>query len=177
LLAGLVLLTVPPPASWLVFAALGAAEVAVRAGLVGLPFAPSAAAAAAAWTVIDFAVDALMLFGLARLADLIAAVHAARDELAEAAVSAERLRAADSLRAAVGDRLAAAASQAAAALRAITRSQSQAREHVTETAAAVRQALAEVREVTTRYRDAATPEAAPARAGVTLAPGWLRPSW
>ena len=39
--------------------------------------------------------DALILFGLARLADLIAAVHAARDELAEAAVTAERLRAAE----------------------------------------------------------------------------------
>jgi two-component system sensor histidine kinase DesK len=169
-LAGLALLTVPSPASWLVFAALAAAEVAVRAGLVGLPFAASAAPAAAAWTLIAFAVDALTLFGLARLADLISAVHAARDELAEAAVSAERLRAADSLRAAVGDRLAAAASQAAAALRAITRSQSQAREHLTETAIAARQALAEVREVTTRYRDTAGPPTAPARAGVTLAP-------
>ena len=169
-LVGLVLLTVPSPASWLVSAALAAAEVAVRAGLVGLPFAASAATSAAVWTMVAFAVDALILFGLARLADLIAAVHAARDELAEAAITAERLRAADSLRAAAGDRLAAAAGRAAAALRTISRNQPQAREHIAETAAAARQALDEVREVATRYRDVARPEAAPAGAGVTLAP-------
>jgi hypothetical protein len=44
------------------------------------------------------------LFGLARLADLIGQVHASRRELAEAAVAAERIRAADNLRLAVGDR-------------------------------------------------------------------------
>jgi two-component system sensor histidine kinase DesK len=122
------------------------------------------------WAAITFVLDALILFGLARLADLIAAVHAARDELAEAAVTAERLRAADSLRAAVGDRLAAAAGRAAAALRTIARSQPQAREHLAGTAAAARQALDDVREVTASYRDAARPDAVPAQAGVTLAP-------
>jgi two-component system, NarL family, sensor histidine kinase DesK len=170
-LAGLILLTISSPASWLVAAALAAAEEAVRVGVVGLFSSPGAAATSAvAWTVIAFAEDALLLFGLARLADLIAAVHAARDELAETAITAERLRAADGLRAAIGDRLAAAAGRATAALRATTGSQSQAREHIAETAAAARQALADVREVTSRYRDAARPEAAPAGAAVTLAP-------
>ena len=173
-LAGLVLLTVPSPASWLVSAALAAAEVAVRAGVVGLPFAASAATSGVVWIVVAFAVDALILFGLARLADLVAAVHATRDELAEAAIIAERLRAADSLRAAVGDRLAEAAGRAAAALRTIAGNLPQAREHIAETAAAARQALAEVREVVTRYRDVARPEAAPAGAGVPLAPRLAR---
>jgi len=170
-LAGLVLLTVPSPASWLVSAALAAADLAVRVGLVGLPFAGhTAATALAVWAVIAFVLDALILFGLARLSDLIAAVHAARDELAEAAVTAERLRAAGSLRAAVGDRLAAAAGSAAAAWQASARSQPQAREHIAETAAAARHALDDVREVTASYRDATTPDAVPAQAGVTLAP-------
>jgi two-component system, NarL family, sensor histidine kinase DesK len=170
-LTGLVLLTVPYPASWLVSAALAAAELAVRVGVVGLPFAGTPAATAlAVWTVVAFVLDALILFGLARLADLIAAVHAARDELAEAAVTAERLRAADSLRAAVGDRLAAAASRAAAALQTIARSQPQAREHLAETAADARQALDDVREVSASYRDNARQDAVPAPAGVTLAP-------
>jgi two-component system sensor histidine kinase DesK len=170
-LAGLVLLTVPAPASWLVSAALAAAELAVRAAVIGLPFAgTSAATAFAVWTVIAFALDALVLFGLARLADLITAVHTARDELAEAAVIAERLRAADNLRAAIGDRLTAAAGRAAAALQTIARSQPRAREHLAETAAAARQALDDVREVTASYRDAARPDAVPAQAGVTLAP-------
>lgn len=170
-LAGLVLLTVPWPASWLVSAALAAADLAVRVAVVGLPFAGTPAAPAlGVWAVIAFVLDALILFGLARLADLIAAVHAARDELAEAAVTAERLRAADSLRAAVGDRLSAAAGRAAAALQTIARSQPQAREHLAGTAAAARQALDDVREVTASYRDAARPDAVPAQAGVTLAP-------
>ena len=170
-LAGLVLLTVPWPVSWLVSAALAAADLAVRVAVVGLPLAGTPAAPAlGVWAVIAFVLDALILFGLARLADLIAAVHAARDELAEAAVTAERLRAADSLRAAVGGRLAAAAVWATAALRAITKSQEQAREDLAETAAAARQALDEVREVAASYRDAARPEAVPAQAGVTLAP-------
>ena len=170
-LAGLVLLTVPSPASWLVSAALAAADLAVRVGVIGLPFAGTPAAPAlGVWAAIAFVLDALILFGLARLADLIAAVHAARDELAEAAVTAERLRAADSLRVAVGDRLVAAAVWATAALRAITRSQKQAREDLAEAAAAARQALDEVREVTASYRDAARPDAVPAQAAVTLAP-------
>jgi two-component system, NarL family, sensor histidine kinase DesK len=168
-LAGLVLLTLPSPASWLVSAALAVADIALRAGLVGLPYA--SAPSAALWVLIAFAANALVLFGLARLADLIVQVHAARGELAEAAVTAERVRAADSLRLVIGDRLSAAASQAAAALRTITRSPAKAREHIAETAAAARRALAEVREVTGRYRDADGPEAgAVPGTGVALAP-------
>ena len=48
--------------------------------------------------------------------------------------------------------------------------QPQAREHLAGTAAAARQALDDVREVTASYRDAARPDAMPAQAGVTLAP-------
>jgi two-component system, NarL family, sensor histidine kinase DesK len=167
-LTGLVLLTIPPPVSWLLAAALAVAEETVRLYVVGLPFHPGAASAE--WTVVAFALNALTLFGLARLADLVAAVHAARDELADRALSAERARAADSLRAAVGDRLTAAAGRATAALRAMGSDSAQAREHVAATAVAARQALAEVREVAARYRDAARPEAAPTLAPVTLAP-------
>src|SRR5262249_51449773 len=84
------------------------AGLAVGAAGAGPPAAgPPAAPALGVWAVIAFVLDALILFGLARLADLIAAVHAARDELAEAAVTAERLKATDSLRVAVGGRLAA----------------------------------------------------------------------
>ena len=112
-----------------------------------------------------FVFDALILFGLARLADLIAAVHAARNELAEAAVTAERVRAADSLRAAIGGRLTEAAGRSAAALQAIAGSPPLAREQIAATAVTARQALAEVREVAARYRDAPWPEAAPAGPG------------
>ena len=164
-LAGLVLLTVPSPASWFVAAILAALEEAMWAGVLGLPYQP-----AALWAMFAFVFDALILFGLARLADLVTAVHAARDELAETAVTAERVRAADSLRAAIGDRLAEAAGRAAAALQAIAGSPPLAREHIAATAVTARQALGEVREVAARYRDAPWPEAATAEPGEPAAP-------
>ena len=132
--------------------------------------AGQSATAAAVWATFAFVFDALILFGLARLADLIRAVHAARDELAEAAVTAERVRAADSLRAAVGSRLAEAAGQPAAALQAIAGNPSLAREQIAETAVTARQALEEVREVATRYRNAPWPEAASTGPREPLAP-------
>jgi two-component system, NarL family, sensor histidine kinase DesK len=166
-LAGLVLLTVASPASWFVAAALAALETAAWAGVGGLANQP---ATAAVWATFAFVFDALILFGLARLADLVRAVHAARNELAEAAVTAERVRAADSLRAAIDGRLAEAGSRSAAALQAIAGNPSLAREEIAETAVTARQALAEVREVATRYRSAPWPEPAPATPGEPLAP-------
>ena len=168
-LAGLVLLTVPSPASWFVTAILAALEAAVWSGMVvALP--NQSTTLAAVWAMIAFVFDALILFGLARLADLVTAVHAARNELAEAAVTAERVGAADSLRAAIGGRLAEAAGRSAAALQAIAANPSLAREHIAATAVTAREALTEVREVAARYRDVPWPEAAPAEPGELLAP-------
>jgi two-component system sensor histidine kinase DesK len=157
-LAGLVLLTIPSPASWFVAAFLAALEAAIWSGaVVELPHQPSTAAAVSA--MFFFAYDALVLFGLGRLTDLVTAVHAARDELAEAAVTAERVRAADSLRAAIGGRLAEAGGRSAAALRAIAGNPPLAREHIAATGVTAREALGEVREVATRYRNVPWPEA------------------
>ena len=166
-LAGLVLLTVASPASWFVAAVLAALETAAWAGVGGLASQPTTVAV---WTTFAFVFDALILFGLARLADLVRAVHAARGELAEAAVTAERVRAADSLRAAVNGRLAEAAGRSAAALQAIAGNPSLARERIAETAVTARHALEEVREVATRFRNAPWPEAAPAKPSEPLAP-------
>jgi two-component system sensor histidine kinase DesK len=167
-LAGLVLLTLASPASWLAFAALAVADVALRAGLVGLPY--SSVPSAALWVLIAFAANGLVLFGLARLADIIIQVHAARGELAEAAVAAERARAMEILRLAVGDRLSAAAGRAAAALQAMGQNQAKAREHIAAIAAAARRALADVRQVAGPYRDADGPEPGPAPAGGVALP-------
>jgi two-component system sensor histidine kinase DesK len=174
-LAGLILLTASSPGSWLACAGLAVADVIVRIGINGLPVgsaAPaSAASGAVAWTLFAFVIDALALFGLARMADLVAAVHAARNELAEAAVTAERLRVTDTLRATIGDPLAFAARRTAAAKAELAVNQSLAREYLAETAAAARQALAEVRAVTSRYRDAVPEIVTAIRAsGTTLAP-------
>jgi two-component system sensor histidine kinase DesK len=168
-LAGLVLLAVPSPASWFAAAVLAALEAALWSGVV-VELAHQPTIPAAVWAMIAFVYDALILFGLARLAGLVTAVHAARDELAVAAVTAERVRAADSLRAAVGGRLAEAGGRSAAALQAIAGSPSLAREHIAATAATAREALGKVREVAARYRDVPWPEAAPAGPGEPPAP-------
>jgi two-component system sensor histidine kinase DesK len=168
-LAGLVLLTVPSPGSWFVTAILAALEAAVWSSMV-VELPGQSTTLAAVWAVIAFVFDALILFGLARLADLITAVHAARNELAEAAVTAERVRAADSLRAAIGGRLTEAAVRSAAALQAIAGNSSLAREQIAATAVTAREALTEVREVAARYRDVPWPEATPAEPGELLAP-------
>jgi len=160
-LAGLVLLTIPFPASWFVAAILAALEAAIWSGVV-VHLANQPTLSAAVWATIAFVFDALILFGLARLANLITAVHAARDELAEAAVTAERIRAADSLRAAISGRLTEAAGRSAAALQAIAGNPALAREQITTAAATAREALVEVREVAMRYRDVPWPEAGPA---------------
>ena len=169
-LAGLVLLTVPWPAAWFAAVVAAAVEAALWSGAVVEAHEPTVPVGA----VVVFALDALVMFGLARLADLVTAVHAARDELAEAAVTAERVKVADSLRAAIGSRLAAAASRSAAALAAIAVDPARAREQTAAAAMIARQALDEVREVTARFRDGPWPEAVPAEPGEPPAPRFAR---
>jgi two-component system, NarL family, sensor histidine kinase DesK len=86
LLGGLVLLAVSAPATWLVFGALAVADGAIRAGLVGLP-AGRPGASAVVWSLVAFVDEGFALFGLARLADMVEKVHAARGELADLAIS------------------------------------------------------------------------------------------
>jgi two-component system, NarL family, sensor histidine kinase DesK len=90
LLAGLVLLTVAPPVSWLLFGALAAAEEALWAAVGGYTYHDEASGAV---FVLIAQVDvALILFGLARLADMVVQLHAARGEQPDLVVSRERLR-------------------------------------------------------------------------------------
>jgi two-component system sensor histidine kinase DesK len=156
-LAGLILLTVPWPAAWFAAAILAAVEAAIWSGtVVTLSHYPTIAEAL--WDVTAFVYDALVLFGLASLTDLIRTVHAARGELADSAVTAERVRAADGLRAAIGARLVEAAGRATAALQAMSGSPSLACEHIAAAGVTAREALSEVREVAARYRNAPWPE-------------------
>ena len=90
-------------------------------------------------------------------------------------MTAERVKAADSLRAAIGSRLAEAASRWRR--RRWRRSPSMPHRHSEQTAAAAvsaRQALDEVREVAARFRDAPWPEAVPAEPGEPPAPRLAR---
>ncbi len=97
-LAGLVLLTVPSPASWFVTAILAALEAALWSGMV-VELPSQSTTLAAVWAMIAFVFDALILFGLARLADLVTAVHAivANPSLARAHIAATAVSAREAL--------------------------------------------------------------------------------
>ncbi len=102
LLGGLVLLAVRTPWSWLLYAAVGLAELGFRLR-VGLPLDP--ALNGAGWVLITYLNGGLMIFGLTRLGDTVDRLDRARSELADAAVSRQRLAAAERLREAVDARL------------------------------------------------------------------------
>lgn len=147
LLAGLVLLTVRGRVSWLLAGLLLAAEVVVRAAVTGLPYAPT-------WfgglTVVTFYVDdALVLFGLVRLAQILDEVAEARRRAAGVAVARERLQAARSLQAAVGERIAEVAASAAAARQALSRDAARARAQIAAAGVTAREAVTQAREFTT----------------------------
>jgi two-component system, NarL family, sensor histidine kinase DesK len=169
LLGGLVLLTVAAPFSWLLFGTLIAVEGVIRIGLVGLP--AHVGRSAFVFVLVAYVDEGLALFGLARLADLVARVHAAREELADLAIGRERLRAAETMRSAVGERLTAVSDRIETALRAMDHSQEQARELIAEAGVVTRQALARVRGRNGDYLSCAQPEAAAGPgSGAALAP-------
>jgi two-component system sensor histidine kinase DesK len=170
LLAGLLLLTLAAPASWVLFAAVLAVEGVLR--VVVLP-PPGAPLALTAWAFIVPVNTALALFGLARLADLVTDLHATQTELAALAVTQQRLRSASHLRAAIVDRLELIAARAKAALPVLARSPDRARGQLIEAAGIARQALDQVRVAVARdERDHHPPDTG--GAGDTVAPRLAR---
>jgi two-component system, NarL family, sensor histidine kinase DesK len=160
LLAGLVLLTVPGLVSWLVAGSLLAADVAVRAGVVGLPRNFPPGWAGALWAAVAFSDLGLAFFGVIRLVQLVGELRDAQDQQAGLAVAAERLQAAGDLQEAVGERLDGIAAIAAAAQRALARDPGEARAQVTAAGSSARRAAAQARAMTTGRR--ALPQAEPA---------------
>jgi two-component system sensor histidine kinase DesK len=146
LLAGLVLLVVPGRKSWLLAGGLLAADVIVRATVTGLPYAP-------AWysvvpVVTYYVDDALVLFGLVRLAQIVGTVEEARSEAAQLAAARERLDAGQSLQAAVGQRLATITSKVTAARRVLSQDAARARADIAVVGITARDAVAQARAMT-----------------------------
>jgi len=168
LLAGLVLLTLPGRLSWPLAGLLLVADVAIRAGLVGLPWAP--AWSGALWVVVVFVDDGLVFFGLVRLSGLVAELQSARGRFAELAVVRERLQTAEDLQTAVGERLAGVAAMTAAVQRAWPGNPAGARAQVEAAGVAARDAVARARAVTADRRMAPGPEPAAAATGADIAP-------
>ena len=146
LLAGLVLLMVSGRASWLLAGGLLVAEVTARAAGTGLP--PSEPAwMSVMWVVTYYVDDALVFFGMVRLAQIVTEVEQARGQAADLAVTRERLQAAGSLQSAVGQRLADVAARAAAARQTLSRDPAEARAQIAAAGVAARDAVARARSV------------------------------
>jgi signal transduction histidine kinase len=159
---------------WLQFGDAWSGLLAFVAGTVLLVFPPVAAFAAftavvlsAAWLqwththlaidalyigVVDFTV-ALEVYGLTRLAGLITELHAARSELANAAVAHERLRFARDLHDLLGLSLSAIAPKGELAHRLVGKNPERAQQELSEILDVSRRALADVREVAHGYRE------------------------
>jgi two-component system sensor histidine kinase DesK len=161
LLAGLVLLSLSAPLSWLVSVGLLVAEIAVRAAVTGLPYPEIGfpySWTAIAWLVIAFVDDGLLFFGMVRLAQIAGEVRQARGRFEELAVAGERAEAAAQFQAAVGERLAAVAAMSADARQALTSDPAAARARIAAVGTAARQAVARARSMTGAWRASPLPE-------------------
>jgi two-component system sensor histidine kinase DesK len=145
LLAGLVLLTVSAPASWVVFCALAVVEEVIWLGVVGPPYTP--AVHAAVWLLIAFANNGLALFGLTWLAGLVRQIASSRDELAVAAVTRQRLAVAERLQSLIGERVKTVTDRATAAREALPERHDVARAEIAAAGVTAREMLAGARAI------------------------------
>jgi signal transduction histidine kinase len=153
-LAGALLLLVRPPAlGWVGFGLVIAVHVPVAVSIRPTVFE-------AIYLVIgQAALVGLAVYGVARLADLVAALRAARRELAVAAVARERLRFAQHLNDGVGAALAAFARRTTALLPVLADRPEAVRAELTDGLSAARRALNDARSVAHAHRDDERPVA------------------
>jgi two-component system, NarL family, sensor histidine kinase DesK len=169
LLGGLVLLTVAAPARWWLFGALMAVEELLWLGVVGVPYEP--AVHAAVWLLIAFADNGLALFGLTWLAELVRQVDSTRDELADAAITRQRLAVAERLRSMIGQRIETVTERAKGTLRALSANdEDDARAEIRAAAVISREMLAEARAIAADQHDQLEPDADPQARHVIIAP-------
>ncbi|MFJ6383835.1 sensor histidine kinase [Kitasatospora sp. NPDC092039] len=136
--AGSVLLTVAAPRSWISFSALAVSQYPLCAVLGGT-FGQCVNA------VVSTVVGGIVVYGVARLADLTAELREARTELAERAVDQERLRFARDLHDLLGYSLSVAALKCQHAERLAVKDPKLAQEKISEVLVMVRQAMADTR--------------------------------
>ncbi|MFD5405424.1 sensor histidine kinase [Streptomyces griseorubiginosus] len=143
-LSGSVLLLLPPGLGWLAFGAIGVSMVAY-------PLATGLGPVAALYFGGSTMLTGLVLYGLSRLVQLVAKVHAARKQLAELAVSNERVRFARDLHDLLGYSLCAITVKGELIRRIMPAQPERAQEEVSSILAISRQSLADVRAVVRGY--------------------------
>ena len=144
--AGSALLLLSGWAAWAVFAA-AVISVLVLSALSAVD------AYGVAYLTISTLIPGLVVFGLARLSLLISYVHARRGELAQLAVVSERMRFARDLHDLLGYSLSAITLKAELTKRLVGSNPARARDELAEVLDIARQALADVRTVSSGYRN------------------------
>lgn len=162
-LAGSCLLIIAAPVCWLAFGVV-VSTAGVSAGLSGVHWVDTS------YLVVSTVLTGLIVYGLTRLANLVAEVHQAREELAYMAVAEERLRFARDLHDLLGFGLSAITLKSELTVRLLATRPERAREELVGILQISRQALADVRAVASGYRDMSlTAEAASAEEVLTVA--------
>ncbi|MDX3663827.1 histidine kinase [Streptomyces sp. ID05-26A] len=145
-LAGSALLVLPRWTGWSVFGAVVVSQGVLQA-VWGFP------ATDVVWGVIAAANHGLVLYALTRLRSMVTELQEARQELATAAVTRERLRFARDLHDLLGYSLSAITLKSELAHRLTSSEPARARRELTEVLEISRQALADVRSVALSYRE------------------------
>ncbi|WP_432933208.1 sensor histidine kinase [Microbispora sp. CA-135349] len=122
-----------------------------------------------AYLTVSTVLTGLVVYGLRRLAALVAEVHATRGELARLAVTRERLRVARDLHDLLGYNLSAITLKAELVYRLLPANPDRAREEVADLLGTARQALSDVRLVASGYRDMSLAEEANSAVSVLAA--------
>jgi signal transduction histidine kinase len=146
MLAGGVLLVFRPVAAWTAYAA-------ILAGVAWTQYRLTHSLHDAVYLTEAIAVAGFEVYGLVRLGALIAELHAARTELANSAVSHERLRFARDLHDLLGLSLSAIAPKGEVAHRLVKSNPDRAKQELAEILDISRRALADVRAVAHGYRE------------------------
>jgi signal transduction histidine kinase len=145
-LAGCLALALPPRWAWPAFAA-------VVAGQIAIVTAEGGTFVDIGWTAMSTTNHGLVLYALTRLRSMVIELHDARQELATAAVTQERLRFARDLHDLLGYSLSAITLKSELTHRLVTVEPERARQELTEVLDISRQALADVRSVALSYRE------------------------
>ncbi|WP_338676858.1 histidine kinase [Streptomyces sp. SCSIO 30461] len=161
-LAATVLLALPSRIAWPAFA-LVVVSIPVYAAVEGEPLPQ------VGYYVIAGIFTGLVIYGLSRLTDLVHEVHAQRAEMARMAVVQERLRFARDLHDLLGYSLSAIALKGELIHRLINTRPEDAREETADLLRVARQALADVRLVSSGYRDMSLRDEAESAAAILTA--------
>ncbi|MFH8349837.1 sensor histidine kinase [Streptomyces sp. NPDC018045] len=162
ILGSSLLLMLPAPLSWFLFAL-------VAAVIDGYAFALRLPAVTELYTPLTTLLTGLVLYGLTRLTDLVHEVHSARTALARMAVAQERMRFSRDVHDLLGYSLSAITLKCELIHRLVVTNPARAQEEVTAVLGVSRQALADARLVARSYREMSLSEEAESAATVLAA--------